>query len=213
MNATLIRYTAGVLDIQSALNTSEMYLDRANAFDGTVNMSDVSELQDLIYEYNSSIGVIVNSANTSFNMLNAIQVGVINIWQELEELELQVKQYTAQLAEAENETARLNQELVNIQSRYNLLRVNLSYFDSRANQLEAEINTLFTFLLNTSAEVQSSNGMVRTLQDNVGERLEQAAVSNILARQLNQTVTTAFEAVLNANLRALQLLVNNNCYV
>ena len=212
VNATLIRYTAGVLDIQRALNTSEMYLDRANAFDGTVNMSDVSELQDLIYEYNSSIGRIVNSANASFNMLNAIQVGVINVWQELEALESQVRQYTAQLAEAENETAGLSQELEYTQSTYNLLRVDLTNLDSRANQLEAETNSLFTLLLNTSAEVRSSNGIVKMLQSNVSERLEQAAVSNDLAGQLNQTVTTTFEAVLHANLRALQLLVSTYSY-
>ena len=208
MNATLNRYIIGVLDIQRALNRTEMYLDRANAFDGTVNMSDVTELQNLIYAYNSSIGVIVGNANASFDMLSAIQVGIISVWQELDNLQSQVQQYITQLAEAENETAGLDQELAEIQSTYYLLRTNLSYLDSRANQLQAEINTLTTLLLNISAELQSSYDRVVALRNDVNERLNQTIVSSDLARQLNQTVRDALEAVENANSRAQQLLVS-----
>lgn len=184
-----------------------MHLDRAFEFDGSVNMSDVTMLQDLIYAYNSSIGVMVADVNASFEVLSIVQGEIYIVWEELDNLELFVQQLVANVSAQEQEAAAVGAEFRRIKTMYSLFRTNLTYLDIRANQLIDELSMLSRGVMNMSVQTQSNNNSVSSLKTDIQEKLAQANISLELAKQLNFTVTTAYSAVREANERIQQLLV------
>lgn len=196
-----------IIDIQTALNTSEMNLDIANDFDGTVNMSDVTELQEVIDDYNASIAVIFASADSSFIMLTAIQGNIITMWENLNTLEQAGQQLVVNVSALEQEKEEIDAELMDIQRTYNILRMNLSYLDTGANQLVRQLSALSMTVIDTTSELLSTTDRVSSLVNDVETKFKQVNTSQVLSMHLTQTVRSAFNSVMEANERARELLV------
>ena len=197
-----------IIDIQRALDISKIDLDRANQFDGTVNMSDVNELQEMIHEYNASIYLIIASANDSFDMLVTVRGEIVIAWEDLNNLENIVQQLVLNASVSELEAENIESDLIEVQTTYNLMRMNLSSLDTRANQLIDQLTSLSTTVNDITFDLRSNNELVSSLANDVEMKLDQINLSLVLSTQLNRTVRSAFSAVMDANERARELLVH-----
>ncbi len=197
-----------IIDIQRALDISKIDLDRANQFDGTVNMSDVNELQEMIHEYNASIYLIIASANDSFDMLVTVRGEIVIAWEDLNNLENIVQQLVLNVSVSELEAENIESDLIEVQTTYNLLRMNLSSLDTRANQRIDQLTSLSITVNDITFDLRSNNELVSSLANDVEMKLDQINLSLVLSTQLNRTVRSAFSAVMDANERARELLVH-----
>ncbi len=196
-----------IIDIQTALNMSEINLDRANEFDGTVNMSDVTELQELIHDYNASIHLIIATANDSFDMLVTVRGEIVITWEDLKNFEIIVQQLVLNVNVLELEAENIEADLMEVQTTYNLLRMNLTHLDTRANQLINKLTSLSITVNAVTFDLRSKNDRVSSLATHVEMKLDQINLSLVLSSQLNRTVRSAFSAVMDANEKARELLV------
>ncbi len=184
-----------------------MNLDIANDFDGTVNMSDVTELQEIINQYNASIARIIASADNSFNSLTIIQTNISNIWENLNTLQQSGQQLVVNISTLEQKEEDTDGSVMDIQTMYTILRTNLSYLDTKANKLIYQLSTLSVTVINATSDLVSTTDKVLFVANDVQTKLRQVNASLILSVHLNQTVRSAFRSVLEANDRAKGLLV------
>ncbi len=196
-----------VSNIQAALSTSEMNLNIANDFDGTVNMSDISELEELINNYNASIAVTIALANSSFQTLTTIQDNINIILDNLTTLEQVGQVLVLNISALEQKIEENDVNVMNIQAIYNALRMNLSYLDTKANQLMYQLSALSIVVINTTSDLLSTTDRISLLAENVETKGQQVATNLVLSTNLNQTVRNAFNSVMDANERAQALLV------
>lgn len=209
LNSSLDDYTNRILSIQQALDEAEIRLMLANEFDGTVNMSDILDIQFLINRYNLSIFMIIEETNITLDMLKQVQVNVYSAWSDLNDIDLLVQMLLNNLTENEEMVSEVNNRLMEIvQSNYLPLRANISYLDSQANTLANRLSDLSQSLVDVSISLQASNSSVSDLSEVIDRREAQAEIALDLARVLNETVRSAHVAVVEANKTAHMLLVS-----
>ena len=209
LNSSLDDYTNRVQSIKQALDEAETNLMIANEFDGTVNMSDIIDIQFLINRYNLSIFMIIEETNITLDMLRQVQLNVYTAWNDLNDIDLLVEMLLSNLTENEDDVSEVDNHLMElVQSNYLPLRANLSYLDSQANTLANRLGDLSQSLGNASISLQVSNSSVSDLSEGIKRRAVEVELALDLARVLNETVRSAHDTALEANQTAHMLLVS-----
>ena len=208
LNSSLDDYTNRVQSIKQALDEAETNLMIANEFDGTVNMSDIIDIQFLINRYNLSIFMIIEETNITLDILRQVQLNVYIAWSDLNDIDLLVEMLLSNLTENEDVVSEVDNRLMElVQSNYLPLRANLSYLDSQANTLANRLSDLSQSLGNASISLQASNNSVSDLSEEIERREVEVELALDLARVLNGTVRSAHDTALEANQTAHMLLV------
>lgn len=212
MNASLNRYSEQVEDIENELADARRMLDRAIAFDGTVNMTTVNELLSELLALNSTIAGDYMRANETFKLLRQDHEIIKVTWMELNTLNESAQELLVNLTDARANTDEAAMLLADFNDRYYLLKRNLTLLAVRLDMLRRRFLTVEERVSNASVPLDNAEADFNHLVMEVDERLKEENKTLATAVQLNITVNST-EATAQMTLeRVNELLVSLHLY-
>jgi len=195
----------GVAGIGEALDLSDFQLSRAEGFDGTVNMSDVTQLQDIVSSFNDTImNEILPGAESAFQRLEELAIDVGVAWSRLNNLTERAQELLNSLPSLATDLNVTEGGLTRIKSRYNALRQELSQLDYQANTLSAQLRGVARLLSNSTTSLTMGSESLSSIRAGIYARLSGLELGR--AEELNTTVTRVMDVAVQANTRAQQLM-------
>lgn len=207
LNASLVVLTEAVTRIQQQLDLATVMINRANAFNGTVNGTSARDIRQQVLMYNTTVGEYAANAHVQLNALHEDQVQAYNAWMQAENLNMTAKLALINLSHSINNTELAASIVDQFQDGFLALMSNLTRLDMDAKTLSGSLQTLSESVMNASGEVQFANTSVLDLLAEIEERKVEADLARDLARQLNDSVEAAWAAAQESMDSASELLV------
>lgn len=212
MNATLNHYSEQVEDIENELADARRMLDRAIAFDGTVNMTTVNELLSELLALNSTITGDHMRANKTFKLLRQDHEMIKVTWTELNSLNESAQELLVNLTVARANTDEAAMLLADFNNRYYLLKRNLTLLAVHFDMLRRRFLTVDERVSNASVLLGNAEADFDHLVTEVGVRLNEENKTLEMAVQLNITLNST-EATAQMTLeRVNKLMVSLHLY-
>ena len=212
LNASINHYSGQVEDIENELADARRMLDRAIAFDGTVNMTTVKELLSELLALNSTIAGDYMRANKTFKLLQQDHKMIKDTWMELNSLNESAQELLVNLTVARANTDKATILLADFNDRYYLLKRNLTLLAVHFDMLRRQFLTVHERVSNASVLLGDAEADFDHLVMEVDVRLEEENRTLEMAVQLNITVNST-EATARVMLERInKLLVSLHLY-
>ena len=176
-------------------------LDNAIAFDGTVNMTSVTELTSQLSIVNSTIAREYYTANRTVALLLEEQQMITDIWEELNMLNALAQELFINLTLARNSTEEAEILVQRFNETYTLLRRNLSSLAVRYDMLSSQLLVINQIASNASMSLDNAEVDFDSLVTEVNTSIAAANSALLKAIQLNSTI--------NATQAAAQMTLEN----
>ena len=175
-----------------------MMLSESFAFDGSFNMTLVTDLRMELLLHNITIATHAANTNMSLTLLTQAESTILLLWSDLSALNMSIENVLLDLTEEEANVYSALSTLEDYQNVYDSLRSNLSSLDVHANSVNAQINILNEVIANASQDAYTLNERVLELNSEVTGRQQEAMAALNVARQINDSVTSAQNAAESA---------------
>lgn len=193
--------------IQKNLDEAQRILDIAYQFDGTVNMTDVMELERRLRSVKMTIAQITLQANQSFAQFLVDQDTINMNWSIIETLNITAMGILMNFTEEEATREPIQVMINNINTTYMQLWDNLTRLDMQANALTGQFFRLTNRVTNASSSIHSASTNLSAFSSEV--HLRQNAVDSFLSlvQALNVSIQTLEMVVEEAESGARILMV------
>ena len=193
--------------IQRDLDEAQRILDIASRFDGTVNMTDVMELERRLRSVNMTLTQITLQANQSFAQFLVDQDTINMNWSAIETLNVTAMGLLMNFTEAADTLEPIRVIINDINSTYMQLRENLTRLDMQANALTGRYVRLTGRVSSASSSIRSASSNLSSLSSEV--QMRQNAVDSLLSlvQALNVSIQTLEMVVQEAETGARTLMV------
>ena len=198
-------------DIEHELADARRMLDRAIAFDGTVNMTTVDELLSEILALNSTIAGDYLRANRTFKYLRRDHEMIKDTWTELNSLNESVQELLVNLTVARANTDEAEMLLKAFNESYYLSKRNLTLLAVRFDMLRRQFLTVDERGSNASMLLDNAEADFDHLVMEVDVRLEEENKALETAVELNVTVNSTKATAQMTLERVDRLLVSLHC--
>lgn len=194
--------------IDSELVAAQRMLDDAIAFDGTVNMTSVTELASQLSAVNSTISQQYYTANRTIALILEEQQMITDSWNKLNILEELAQELLVNLTLAQNDTEEATMIVQIFNSTYTLLRGNLSSLSARYDVLNSQLLLINQMASNVSTTLDNTEVNFNLLVTDVNTSIAEASLALLKAIQLNNTINETQIAIQMAQNNAHGLLVS-----
>ena len=207
MNITITTYFNQIEEIEQELVDAQRMLDRAIAFDGTVNMTTVNELLSDLLAVNSSLAAEYFRANRNVTLLLRDAEMINDTWTELNMLNETVQELIENLTIGRMNTEEARDLLQNFNETHDSLRRNITLLAVRFDMLQRQFLSINATAANISVYLDNAEVQCDELETAIDTKLEEANETLGLAVQLNSTINST-QAVVQMTLDSVnQLLV------
>ncbi len=198
MNMTLGVFYQRVDRIGADLDNAEILLNISNAFDGTINMTDVVALGARLRQLNATAFSLGNEANGSISQLQADQLlvqescsNISSLNESAQVLLLRYEETTANATSALRFVRTLNRTFMN-------LRRNLTRLDMMARQIEERVSMVVLRTANATLRLDNLNSSLVEAYGELYRREAELEELGNLVRMYNATVASLEMASGNA---------------
>ena len=209
MNGSLTAFTQRTLDIEEDLDEVDVTLNQLSLFDGSVNMTDIMDLERQLLRLNTTVASLSLAANQSLAQLLRDQARIHTAWAELERLDSEAGRILANLTEGEAMVPNIKGLVEDANVTYQMLRRNLTDLDVRADRLARQLDVLAGRDRNLSEGIDAVNMSLASFSVEVGERRVEIENLLALARNLTDSVLSLEQAAEEAETSASNLVVRN----
>lgn len=195
---SLAVFSGRIQRIEQDLDRTQRDLDIANAFDGTINMTDVMVLGTRLQLLNYTINLISMEANRSIAQLRLDEQAAILAWGEINSLDAQAQALLTTLNNEEENITAIVILVDTLNQTYRRLRRNLTILDMQTNRLEQRILGIIERSNNATLQLDYVNMTLNDLSNEVQRRESDLMELYSLIRTLNSSLESFEMAAVEA---------------
>ena len=180
--------------IRVDLNEAVRLLNISNAFDGTLNMTDVIALEMRLNQLNNTIFSLSLDANNSITQLRADQILALEAWNTLNRLNMTSQDLLENLQEEEMNASLVLGFVDRLNRTFRVLRRNLTRLDMLSNRIERMIVRIVDRADNASLRLDNINMTIVNAYSELERRERELQQLLYLIRDYNSTVGSLEEA-------------------
>lgn len=207
LNISLVSFAERTNEIDMDLNEVNRTLNQLDQFDGSVNMTDVMQVERELLALNSTVASLSRIANQSLAQLSRDLVTINTSWNAIEMLNLEAREILANLTEGESMLEPILTLIDSVNVTHMELRRNLTDLDMRADRLASQLATLAERAGNVSSGSSLVNRSLVGLLEDVQRRGVEVANLFVLVQALNRSVLSLEMAASEAESRVNNLVV------
>lgn len=207
LNISLVSFAERTNEIDLDLNEVNRTLNQLDQFDGSVNMTDVMQVERELLALNSTVASLSRIANQSLAQLSRDLETINTSWNAIEMLNLEAREILANLTEGESMLEPILTLIDSVNVTHMELRRNLTDLDMRADRLASQLATLAERAGNVSSGSSLVNRSLVGLLEDVQRRGVEVANLFVLVQALNRSVLSLEMAASEAESRVNNLVV------
>lgn len=209
LNTSLAAFTQQTLNIEEDLEEVERTLDQLNEYDGSVNMTDVMDLEQHLLALNTSVAMLSLVANQSLARLLEDQERIYAAWDDIQMLDSDLEGILVNFTEGEATVEPIEALISSANETYRMLRQNLTILDVQADRLARQLNGLVARADNASVEAALLDDNFAAFSEEVEWRRMEVVDLLALAQVLNDSVLSLELAAAEAQTSASNLMVRD----